>query len=121
MSEVRVGGAARLLSDSTKCRYIKHIKSWANSCSTQADYCQRNNLNINTFSYIRSKQLRDRKNKSVSAKRFVQVTPKVSTQSATNTLLSISLHLSSGYKLELPVGLSRSEFTAIFTAFGVLS
>ena len=121
MSSAKTGSAARLLSDTTKQEYIQHIKSWENSGITQANYCQRNNLSLNTFSYIRSKLFRDRKNKNSFAEKFVQLTPKVPAQSATNTLLSISLHLSSGYKLELPVGLSQSEFATIFAALGVLA
>ena len=127
---VTKGTKSNRLSQTTLNHYKAHAHSWESSGLRQAVYCKNHGLNYHTFSYVRSKFLQSNElnfnNKPTQA--FIAVQPKQSIPRsiAEKNLVvrsdeKITLRLSGGSVLELPVGLAQSQYVSLFNALGINS
>lgn len=98
--------------DTNKWRKI--IDAWEISGESQKTYCERLQLNINTFTYARSKLLQ----KSKAQTKFVPLTIKNVTDNQTFPSPVIVLENPQGYKLHLSASLSLEQLTKIFNLTG---
>jgi len=85
-----------------------HIEQWSQSGLSQAAYCRKNNLNLKSFNYFKSRL--KKKNLPV---QFVQVPIE---QSQTPSFLK--LNLGSSFQLEIPDGFSQNTLTEVLQVLG---
>lgn len=98
--------------DMNKWREI--IEAWDASCETQKAYCERLGVNLNTFTYARSKLLQ----KGNSKTQFIPLT--IKSNNDEHLLLSSVIVLENplGYKLHLPASLSLEQLAKLFKLSG---
>jgi hypothetical protein len=91
------------------------IDDWSKSGESQKKYCDRLELNLNKFTYERSKLLSENKIKNP----FVRLAVKNEVGNFTNSS-TIILENSRGLKLYLPTNLSLDQFANLFKISGWL-
>lgn len=89
------------------------VRQWDRTKENQQEYCKRLNLNINTFSYVRSKL--NTKNKS--ANKFIPLTIQ-SSSSWIDSSSPLIIENRSGMKLHLPLSLKKNELINLLTIIG---
>ena len=89
------------------------ITAWSKSGESQKAYCDRVGLNLNKFTYERSKLLGENKKKNP----FVPLTVKKEIGDSSR-LSTIVLENTRGFKLHLPMNLSLDQFANIFKLSG---
>src|SRR5579862_8073730 len=94
--------------DMNKWREI--IEAWNESNENQKDYCQRLGVNLNTFTYVRSKLLQQEKSKS----HFIPLTIKSNKEETVFSSSMITLENPHGYKLHLSASLSSEQLAKLF-------
>jgi len=98
--------------DMDKWREI--IEGWNESSQSQKAYCQRLGVNLNTFSYARSKLLQKEKPKT----QFIPVTIKSNNEEKLSVSSLIILENPHGYKLHLSASLSLEQLAKLFKLSG---
>ena len=98
--------------DMDKWREI--IEGWNESSQSQKAYCQRLGVNLNTFSYARSKLLQKGKSKT----QFIPVTIKSNNEEKLSVSSLIILENPHGYKLHLSASLSLEQLAKLFKLSG---
>jgi hypothetical protein len=109
--EIQSGNKSRAMKLLDKTKWEKLIADWEKSNESQASYCDRLGLNINTFTYIRSRLQKD-KHKA----KFIPVT--VNKVSKSIEIHDIILESSNGIKLRIPVTISKENFKQLLALIG---
>ena len=118
---INYSGAVKLLDDNTKKEYIWHINKCAESNLNQAEYCRQNNLNKNTFSYLRGKLLKEQKlSVANNVNGFTELKPNTIPVKDSHSKNSFSIYLNSDARVELPFGLASNDYANIFQALGLI-
>lgn len=117
MSTSRSRNCFAPLSEQTKENYAQHIKKWHTSGLTQAKYCKNNNLNHNTFIYLRSKLLAETRVKELAGSKFAEARLANNKNELTEKIFT--LHVKDCARLELPITAGASELFNIFSALGL--
>ncbi len=95
-------------------RWHEIIKAWEKSGENQKAYCERLGVSLNTFSYARSKLLKQNKPKA----QFIPLTIKNNSEENALTPSVMVLENTQGYKLHLSASLSVEQLTKIFKISG---
>jgi hypothetical protein len=90
------------------------IEAWNKSGDTQKAYCQRLGVNLNTFSYLRSKLLQKNNPKT----QFIPLTVKSNNAEKIIPSSIITLENARGYKLQFSASLSLEQLTKLFQLSG---
>lgn len=114
-------GAVKLLDDKTKKEYFWHINKCASSNLTHAEYCRQNNLNKNTFSYLRGKLIKEQKLSTTNnAHNFTELKPSIAPNKDNNSKNTFSIFINSDIRVELPFGLDSNDYANIFQALSFI-
>lgn len=100
------------LSQAIKQNYRTHILAWETSNLTQNKYCQQHNLNKNTFYYLRSQILAQRKN-DVQQDKFIPLIPKHADTEIYSNNQPILIRLSNSTTIELPANIGHAQLAMI--------
>ena len=95
-------------------RWLEIIKAWNKSEETQKDYCHRLGINLNTFSYTRSKLQKQDKSKA----QFVPLKIRNNSEEKQVPHAFIILENPQGYKLHLSASLSLEQLVKVFKLSG---
>jgi hypothetical protein len=98
--------------DMEKWREI--IEGWNKNEENQKSYCQRLGINLNTFTYARSKLLSQVKPKT----QFIPLIIKNNNEEKINSSSMLVLENPQGYKLHLSASLSLEQLTKLFKLSG---
>jgi hypothetical protein len=90
------------------------IANWSKSGESQKAYCERLGINLNTFTYVRSK-LQKKEKPSI---QFAPVIIKNNEECSSSNQPSIILENNKGYKLHFPVSLSLEQLAKLFKLSG---
>ena len=101
--------------DMEKWRAI--MSDWESSQESQKQYCERLGINLNTFTYARSKLIKAKKLKSA----FIPVTLVQSESQKLSTMDTVIIENPQGLKLHLSSDLSLERLTKLFKLCGWLS
>lgn len=99
--------------DTTKWHAI--IADWEQSHESQKAYCERMNINLNTFTYMRGKLLAEKKKQNGSS--FVAVKIKPDAKSIVSPQ-AITIENSKGMKIHLPVTIHEAQLKQILQVLG---
>jgi hypothetical protein len=101
------------LSSEIIANYKFHIAGWESSKLSQAAYCREYDLKYNTFLYVRSQKLNNKKkNKSTPPINFVELKPEVTTNYSTRICQSISISYR-GMEIKLPEDIEIKNLSII--------
>lgn len=90
------------------------VEAWNKSGENQKAYCQRLGVSLNTFSYVRSKLMRQDKPKN----QFLPLTIKNCNEEKTLSPSVIVLENRQGFKLHIPASLSLEQLAKLFKLSG---
>ncbi len=114
-------GAVRILDDNIKKEYLWHINKCGESNLSRAEYCRQNNLNKNTFSYLRGKLIKEQKLSTTNnTNGFTELKPNITPNKDNNSKNTFSIYINSDIRVELPFGLASNDYANIFRALGFI-
>lgn len=99
-----------------KAYWEKHLEKWQASGLTQQKYCQQENINLTTFTWWRSKRLKDKAQPSLT---FIPALIKEKAPVPSHT--DIQIVLPNQVKVILPLNLSADILVSLLKALGGLS
>ncbi len=85
-----------------------HIKQWAKSGQSQAEYCRQHQIKVRAFNYFKSKL-----KKEILSVNFVQVPVK-----PVQAPLFLKLNIGSGFQVEIPDGFSQATLSKVLQVIG---
>lgn len=102
------------LSQKTKDTYKAHIIAWERSSLTQTVYCQKNNINKRTFSYLRHQLLSTRANHQ-NKNAFIPIisAPQDKALKPCEASDIIIIRLSNNTRIEIPANIEQKQLATL--------
>lgn len=91
------------------------IVDWEQSNESQKAYCERMNVNLNTFTYMRGKLLAEKKKQSGANFVAVKIKPEVKPTTAPK---SMTIENHKGIKIHLPMNISETQLKHLLQLLG---
>jgi predicted enzyme involved in methoxymalonyl-ACP biosynthesis len=93
------------------------ISDWESSKENQKEYCERLGINLNTFTYARSKLMKTKKTKST----FIPLTVSHTETQNSSVADTVVIETPQGFKLHVSSALSLDRLSKIFKLCGWLN
>ena len=102
-----------------KQKWIVLISGWEKSKESQRAYCERLELNLNTFTYMRSQLFAVKKKQATN--KFIPIKVKEETMADLAQLQIITIEINKGIKLHVPLMIDEVKLTRILKLLGMTS